>query len=198
MGVVNIGDIIRATCKCEAGAGKEDVQNVYHLMMAGGMAEDSEVHEYIAAALDTAYTNIADEIPDDVSFTSIQTWNVTQDRPMLESAWPVLTVGGAGADQTPYPVAPLVLFPTGAARSQGRKFLPPFSEGGMTNGLLTAGVMTKLAGYAADILSNVVGPDWLAIFGNWSPSKARFADWVGAILTDILATQRRRRRGRGT
>jgi hypothetical protein len=203
MGTCADSDIVRVTAKMSYSTGAGQVQNVYHciLYLPTGPAADSVVHDAIAGALDTAYTYLNTQIRNSLLYDTIETWNVTQDRPMVEADWPVLAAGEASADDPGAPqVAPLVKFTTPAARSQGRKFLPPVIETAINNfGTVTSTLQGFMASYALELLGYIPITDFGTLqFGNYSKTYSRFAPWVNAIVSVIARTQRRRVRGVGT
>lgn len=198
MGSCVTGDILRVTAKLAYNSGVDDIQNVYHLQYVGATETDAVVHAAIATVLNTAYGEIIVRIPSTTTFESIETWNVTQDRPMVEDDWPTLTVGQTASDPLPAQCSCLVLFDTNAPRSQGRKYLPFFTEGLSTAGILSGATLNDVADYIAVLLSEVDGGTWAAIFGNWSPTLERFAAWISGAAQAIVRTQRRRVRGVGS
>jgi hypothetical protein len=194
-GLVNTFDVIRVTCKMTVNSGASDVQNVFYTeCLLSSDQLDEDVHDAIASALDTAYTAMLTRFPGDLDFNTIETWNVTQDRPMVEDVWPVITSGTGAGECEPPQTAPLVLFNTQVARSQGRKFLPPLTEGNVgALGELAAGSKTDLVSWAAAILAGwAIDAYNGGFFGNWNDTLSRFAPWYSAIVNFFLATQRRR------
>jgi len=192
------GDIIRVTAKLAWSSGTNDIQNVYHLQHSGDTADDEDVHAAIANVLDDAYTYFNEYVPSLTSYETIETWNVTQDRPMVEDGWPVLDAGTGAGDQLPSQVAPLVLFNTATARSQGRKFLPSPIETAQAGSVLVAGILSEIADYTVELLDGVDGGTWTLSFGNYNVNLSRFAPWISAVVKTILRTQRRRTFGVGS
>jgi hypothetical protein len=194
-GLVSPFDIIRITCKMTVNGGASDVQNVFHTeCILASELPDEDVHDAIASALDTAYGLMNSHFPGDLDYNTIETWNVSQDRPMIEDVWPVRTSGGGAGETEPPQTAPLVLFNTQVARSQGRKFLPPLTEAHVgALGELASGSKTDLASWAAAILGGwAIDAYNQGYFGNWNAALARFAPWYSAIVNFYVATQRRR------
>jgi hypothetical protein len=201
MGTCHSGDIIRTTAKLTWNAGADEVQNVYHLKLyLDEDMDDTDVHDAIASHLDDCYDDLEPYIAASVTFSTIQTWNVTQDRPMLEAPWPVQTVGGAGQQLYATQFAPLCLFSTQAPRSQGRKYLPPVTEGDVSlGGVLSANLLLAMADFVLPLITDlVIDLGKTAKYGNWNKSLGRFAPWVSAILQAVGRTQRRRVSGIGS
>lgn len=194
---VSSGDVLRVVCKMSWD--EDEIQNVYHVRATSGdNVDDADALSDIATALDTAYDLIDQLITDEVSFDSIEVWNLTQEHYVGITDWPGLTAGTS--DQTPMPpqTAMLALFGTDTPRSQGRKFLPPSTDYHLDNdGTVTADALTAIEQYIVSLLSGVVGTYIEAEFGNWNDALERFAVWVIGEARDLFATQRRRYFGRG-
>jgi hypothetical protein len=194
----NIGDVIRVTAKFSFD--DEAVQNVYHIRLTATSTEtDAAMLSDIADWLDDAYTYVYQAMTTAVTFDSINAYNLTAERFMGETTWPVLTAGTL-TDTTSLPpqVAALVRFPTETLRSQGRKFLPPMGEA-VSDGTdgWTTGTLTALASFASSILLGVLGVDYSAYPGNWNEDLSRWAAWASSLVNAYAATQRRRRKGVG-
>lgn len=194
---VNSGDIIRATAKMTYVG--DDVQNVYHLQYLGVTTLDSSVVNGIAGVLDDAYDYIDLFISDNVGFDTIEVWNITQNRLLDEVNWPTLVSGGGVDSALPTQVSALALFNTAVANSQGRKYLPVFTEAeNLGGGIISSAALAAIALFIAELLGEVVLPDGECYFGNWNPTLARFADWVSGYISDRMQTQRRRTVGHGS
>jgi hypothetical protein len=199
MGVCQDGDIVRVTAKFVY-QDLDEFMCVFHmkLTLTGG-ASDGDVHDAIAVQLDDGWANLVTSMNQGVDFTTIETWNVTQDRPMWADEWPTLTSATGAADMLPTQCAALSLFDTQVARSQGRKFLPGFTEGiNEAGGDLTSTVIAAITSWAAEIMLGISITEGTGEFGNWNKTLSRFADWVYHHVSPILRTQRRRVRGVGT
>ena len=192
------GDVVRVTAKMVVAS--EDVVNVYHWQNAGAATvSDAAVHAALASAIDTAMTYLLTWIPDTETFTTIESFNVSADAPMVEAPWPTLTVGGAILDRMPSQVAALLTFPTGTARSLGKKYLGVFSEGANDAfGQPTAALQAALASYVAEILTTVVvsGEDF--VVGHYRYATFLFIRWLSGIVELVWSTQRRRKKGSGS
>lgn len=194
------GDVVRVTCKMSHYGGADTVQNRYFVkLQMNSPLQDSQCHDAIADHFDTAYGEIAPGVTDGVTFDSIETWNITQDRPMVEDGWPTLTVGLDGGQPCPAQSAPVILFNTAAPRSQGRKFLPFPSEGHQSAaGILDGTYLGYMADFGAALLQAIVLADGYGLTGNWSKKYSRFAPWISAVVKSVLRTQRRRVHGVGS
>jgi hypothetical protein len=197
MGTISNNDVIRIVAKMTLPAGV--VQNVYHYRFSGTSGgEGIDLLTDIAERLDEAYAEIQPALPTTLQFASIEGFNVTRDEPCGEVDWPNLTAGGGSGQSLPPQTSALVLFNTGTARSQGRKYLPPMteteSEGG---GTLTSGVQGAIADFALALLQVLTTGHGYVIPGNYNKALGRFAPWVSAIVQGFLRTQRRRVYGVG-
>jgi hypothetical protein len=196
MSVVD-GDIVRVVAR--QSYGEDDIQNVYHCRYTGPDIGDDDFVDEVADALDTAHDAYNVVVASSIDYDTIWFWNVTQDRPLGEVAWPTLTVGGSGADIMPLQTAPLVLFNTAAPRSQGRKYLCPTTETATNaGGVLASPALTALVNYATYILGTMVVGSGTASWGTYNPTLTRFAEFVSAVVRDLLHTQRRRTPGVGS
>jgi hypothetical protein len=202
MGIVYDGDIIRVTANMSWNAGADQVVNTYHTKanLFSGNYSDASVHTAIADALDTAYTALNTWISSAVTYDSIETWNLTQDRPMGVTAWPTLTTGDATGEMYAAQCAPLLLMYTLAPRSQGRKYLPPTTESFVSlGGTLNAAILAGIAAFGAALLDGwEITPLNAGAWGNWNKVLVRFAEWVAGVVETRLRTQRRRVEGVGT
>jgi hypothetical protein len=196
------GDVIRLTAKMSYDSGTAQVQNVYHLVCNFTASQtDSTVQYVLASMLESAYSYLLPFLRSTLKFDTIQTWNVTQDRPMVEDTWPTLVDGDeTSIDAYAAQAAPLVLFNTAAARSQGRKYLPPVIESAVSDyGTLSGTLLTAIANFASVLLISAsvsVGNNLNT--GNYSKLYNRFAPWLSALIEATIRTQRRRVRGVGS
>lgn len=194
-----VGDVLRAVARMSDGAA--DVINVFHLLLDGSVVpDDAGILGSIADKLDTAYDVIDAILPDNLTFDSIDVYNITKDLFLGSVPWPSLTAGGATGGQVPPQVAPLIRFTTNVLRSQGRKFLPAIAtyQTKDDDGTLSATGLSILGGFASQLLSPITYSQGQALFGNYNAALERFAYWTGAIVNDAFATQRRRYRNRGS
>jgi hypothetical protein len=194
---VNNNDIIRATAKMSING--EAVQNVFHFRYQGDDDEpDQDVHDAINVELDDAYDIIDHVLCDVLDFDSIETFNITQDAPINESAWDTLTSGQSTADPTAYQNSALVLFPTGTARSQGRKYIAGWAKTAMDNDSTWGStVVSLLLTFGLALATGTTTTNGTLKPGNWNETLARFAEWAGATVNEIVKTQRRRSPGVG-
>ncbi len=194
---LNDGDIVRITSKMEwVGS---DIQNVWHVKYAGPVVSDAQAVTDISNSQNAIYSLINGRVNGAIQYTTIAVWNITQDRPMGEVSWPTLTAGAGIGQMSPVQCAPLTLFNTDVARSQGRKYWPPFSEGDIDGGgVLAAGAVSDLLSAIIAILIDAPVGGGVITYGNWNETLQRFAAWVTGVVVDFVKTQRRRYAGSGS
>lgn len=194
-----MSDVMRVIAKMSVDEG--DIINVYHSLVTIGVVgvSDAEIVTGLSNAVDYCYDLIKAFYSEDLDFDTIEVWNVSQDRPMGEVEWPTLTNGTGTGDLAPLQVAPLILFGTDVARSQGRKYLPaPLESVLNTKGTLTSTFQAAMAAFGAALLPTVNVGEWEYGFGNYNYDLADFRKWTTAIVRDVARTQRRRVLGVGS
>lgn len=196
MAVAN-NDILRIVCKLSWG--EDDIQNVYHMKVtATGEIDNDDALTDIAAFMDDAYDDIDSKIVPLIDFDSIEVWNLTDESYVGVADWPTMTIGGGTGTPMPPQAAPLLLFDTDYAGSQGKKFLPPFVAGTVdTDGTLTASAIIDMIAMIATLIAGMTGTYMDGELGNWNDTLARFATWLSGTARDMWATQRRRYFGSG-
>ncbi len=198
---VEPNDVLRITAHQSYGDGG-DALNVYHVRNDGvGDISDSVAISGIAQWIDDAHEELQLVTTDRLNYDFIDIYNVTQAFSLGDTPWPTLVTGGdAGATEAyARQVAALVKFLTNTARSQGRKYIAGLNEAEVTNGGgLLANLQTKLLNYVNELLLPPLLEGQQLIVGNWNPDLLRFVEWTAGIVSDIAATQRRRRTGVGS
>ncbi len=195
---INENDIMRVTAK-QSQHGK-DVQNVYHAKLVGtGDLTDLEVRQAINTKISVAHAELIAEQSVDLLYASIETWNVTQDRPVGESPWVGISAGTGLSGELPPAVAGMVLFNTLVARSQGRKYIGGLVENANEDdGTPDSDAILALLAYAGVMLSfSELGTGEMQ-FGNYRALPLRFATWDSAEASMDWKTQRRRYIGAGS
>ena len=194
----SVNDVIRIVAKMAVGA--DDVQNVFHLLLStvSGSPTNAALLAEIAAVINALYDTIDGVVSDEVSFDTVECYNLTANEYVGETAFTTLTAG-ANADITPPQCAPLVLFGTETLNSQGRKFLPPLGKASAdVDGTLTAAALTPIGNFASFVLSPTGWTAYDGDFGNYRPLTATFIPYTSSFVRDFFATQRRRYAGSGS
>lgn len=196
---VSPGDILKLSADYSFSTG-DRAQNVYHFRanlitpVANSEAQDA-VHAWMNDVLDTVEGDIANGTLVHTHYLDLiewvtDKWEVTAN---IGSFVPAATFAGAG-DLLPQPVSPFAVFNTLRPKSKGRKFLFGYTEGATIGSVLQAGQLANLADYADAVMTHAV----IDVLNYFVPGIPRFAvdlflDFTGAIVTNIVGTQRRRR-----
>lgn len=192
------GDVLRVTWEMQD-AGGNTFQNVYY-WRHGGIAPvaDSVFLAAAAAHIDTAMVNLHPFQMDNVDPTVMKTYNETQADPLDDVDLSPLSGGSGGPDSLPFQVSGLVTFSTGLRKSLGKKYMGPIIRAATTgSGNLSPTLQTALAAYASQILTNLTAGGETFLVGHYRAATAVFVDWIGSIVENIFATQRRRKPGVG-
>jgi hypothetical protein len=194
----NPGNIIKVTARMSID-GTSAIENVFTYKWDALIpADDGLVMTHVAAYLEDMYSLIAPSMSNRVSFTDVEGFNHTQDRPMPATNWPSLTLGGSSIDIMPFANAALTYFRTGLSRLIGRKFW-----GGLTEGSFQAGLVDNvMLGILTNIIGAVLTPNTSLVDGGTLISgllakSGVFHAFTDGTATSNPATQRRRRIGRG-
>lgn len=196
----NPGDILRVAANMNQPT-LGDYVNVFHYRYDGvGTLADTSTGEDMGLLMDEMYGEIDQNMPDGLAFVDVNVFNVTQNRPYGGFVWPTLTTGGNANEELPGQVAAFVRGLSGFSRNWARKFVGPFTEAhNVAGGFIAPGLLTTLHDWAVDWIS----ADPLTITGSYTPV-VRYAtggSWVpitAFVVTNIWATIRRRRAGRGS
>jgi hypothetical protein len=191
------GDVIRVTDKMTAFT--EQCRNVYHVQYSGATFCDSDSLMTGAKAwLEGIHGDVAAIHPSQLSYDSVECFNVTQDVPLGELAMITTTEGEVEGETLPLQAAAVLRFPTETARSQGRKFIPALTEGAQDDGgVLGGGTLAVLATVAGLIMDGFSAGTGTCLPGNYNKALDRFAPWLTALVNVVIGTQRRRQFGRG-
>lgn len=176
-----------------------DFVNVFHYKLTGGVdLDDEDVADDLTAIIDMLYSKFYGMISSDAAFVDINIFNVTQDRPLGSYAWPTMVNGARTGDMLPPQVAAFVRGITGYSRNWARKFFGPIGEtDNLNEGYIAPASMPLLVTAAAEwVVSTAI------VLNTWYPVvyHARTGQWrelVSALVTNVWATIRRRRAGRG-
>lgn len=179
-------------------------QNVFYLLaeLAAPQA-DQTVLNALETWVEAAYTELIGTIVDDVTFNDI-TCDIIE---WVVDGWETsYHVGTEDVDLTPTStddwlpnqVSAFATFNTERPKSKGRKFTFGFSELSMSGSYLSAGTVTAMVDFAAEILTTIT----LAPFNTLTPGIVRtavelFLPFTSAVVTNVCGTQRRRRPGVG-
>lgn len=195
--VIDTNDVVMIRAKQLLGGQK--IMNVYYVRQVGANSVSlSDFHTQACNWLQGAYDIINNLLSDEWETDTIQTYDVTDDVPMYETAWPTPLSGEGVSDSLPYQNAALVTFPTEAKRSLGKKFVAGLHEGISDGaGALTSAMTAALVSFAADILAGHTSGDIDFEVGNYRSLVSQFIPYVSAIVETLISSQRRRKPGVG-
>lgn len=196
---VNGDDVLKVTAKMTWKLDTE-VQNVYYVTLGtGSTVLDDEALDDMAAWMEAIYSILDNSITDDLSFDTIEVYNVTQDHAIGEVGWPTLTVGLSTGESLPPGVAAVATAYTGQKRTRGRKFFGPLTENNQDGGEWSGGTVADLT---------LATLEWITAFTGgtsgegWLPGVIDkigvFLPFVSAVVRGIVGYQRRRKPGVGS
>ncbi|MCK4958244.1 MAG: hypothetical protein KAT00_02570 [Planctomycetes bacterium] len=194
---VDPGDVIRVAVKMLQDS--ESMVNVYHFQHTGAIAQtDGDVHAAMQTYIQNAYDGIEPIISEDVIQDSMDTYNVTQDRPMFSAAWPGTFQGDDTSGPLPLQNAYLLTFTTATKNSLGKKFVPGMTENQSAgSGILVGAAIAELVQFGIDLLAGFTVNAQTFKPGNYRSDTATFILWLAAIVETLSSTQRRRKPGVG-
>lgn len=179
-------------------------QNVFNCVVTGAGApwDESDIVDDMEDWLDDMYANLTSTLSDELDGNSVTVYewdSVDSDWDEVGSqAW-VWNPTNTG-EQLPRGVAGLINLWTSDPDVQGKKYIPGFTEGNITDGLFNAGVLTTLLAFALDWYTPFVGATSGGTFtpGIWSVASSVFKAAVDHYATSTIpAYQRRRKRNVG-
>lgn len=198
-------DILRVSANFELGDGTQ-YQNIWHCIRDGTDVYTDQQHiDAIELKLEAAYADIASMVPTDVTEQLCFVDRVAFDA--VESDWRVVENIGtftpsfspaAGTEGLPFQSSAYIYFKTIRPRTVGKKYLFPFLETFQTDTILSAGAVTDVAAMATEILTAIVlGGDATLTFGVPRTGVNSWYNFLVAVVSDVLGSQRRRKPGVG-
>ena len=198
MAIVNANDIVRVTAQMQSTL-EGDVQNVYWVKQQTAAVDDLVFMTAAALALDTAYDEVDEYMPDTLSFSQVAGYNITQDVPLPTVLWPTLLAGGVDvAHPLPSPLSCLALMRTGQPRSVGRKYIAPFTEDNQQDATWTSAIPSSVLDLLDILLTPWTSGSGTARIGVWSEKLLTWLPIIETAASNIVAYQRRRRKGAGS
>lgn len=198
-------DKLRVTCNFELGDGTQ-YQNVFHWIRDGtDPVSDANHIAGIKAKVETAYADLIDQVPvdvteqlcfvDRVAFNEIDDdWRVVEN---IGTFTPTFAPDG-GSEGLPYQCSAYVYFKTTRPRTVGKKFLFPFVETMQTDTILSAPAITQITAFAVELLVDIVlGGDATLALGVPRTGVESWYNFLVAVINDVMGTQRRRKPGVG-
>jgi len=198
-----VGDILRVVAVLSWLDG-DILQNVFNVKIDSGTGPFAvaDVLDDMVDWLDNMYANFVAQMSDEINGSEcrVYIWD-TVGLDWDEVGIEAFTFNPTGADeQLPRGTALLINAKSVDPDVNGKKYLGAHTEASVTDGLFTAGEITRAAAFAVDWFTDFTGAASAAEFdpGIWSPTQeAFFSMGEVAIVPSIPAYQRRRKNGVG-
>lgn len=200
---IGVGDILRVVAILTWLDG-DIMQNVFNAVISGSGGpydEDDIVDDAIEWCSDM-YDAFLAQISDELDGAEVRVYEYDSgDDDWDEIGSDVWVWNPASADeQLPRGVSLLLNMKTSNADVNGKKYLGGHTEASVTDGLFTAGEVSRGATFGATWATGFVGgtsgADWVP--GVWSPKNTNFFAATGTIIIPTIpAYQRRRKQGVG-
>lgn len=200
--MTNVGDVIRVACR-QKYDGIDDQVNVMHWVIGTLPTPDTDaaLMADIGGIISSFFGTIQAQIVNNVTTTDLTFYNVSDDSPIGQTAWPGTYNGGTGSGEgLPLHDSALLLLPTNVKRTIGRIYLPTMLEASQNDGLWVAAVHTAVDAAAGYLLTTQEGPEFGAMirYAVWKRSASEYVFPTSARLVAQVAVQTRRKRGRGS
>ena len=195
------GDIFQAAQRFTMPDGVE-AYNVYAFELTDGTATDAQILTAVGTKLLAAYTDMQTMISDVVTMQECKVTEVI----WQVSEWIMFRLVGSilnpvtfsnTAEMLPHAVSAPVTFNTTVPRTAGRKFLPGIGENQQDESIMTSGLLSALAAYAAEIVD-------AELAGATANIRYRILTKAGTAIAqsaytvnDVIGSQRRRKPGVG-
>lgn len=202
---VSDGDYLKTTFEVTLDDGTIAQNVYYHRANLLVPLPDSSALAFIEVWIEACYANLSAELVNTITqnLCTVQeiAWNA------VESMWkvsrlvgyftPTITFNNA-TEALPNQSSAFATFLTDRPRSFGRKSLMPFGEDRQAATYLISAALTAMADYADDVITSIP----IAALEYLVPGVPReavevFLDFTGAVVTNVLGSQRRRRPGVG-
>lgn len=202
---VSDGDILKIIFEVALNDGTI-AQNVYYLLaeLAAPQA-DLSVTNAIETWLETAYGELTAELLSSMTqnLCTVQKiiWDAGNELWVVDALvgyfTPTITFNNS-TDGLPNQSSAFASFTTYHPGHYGRKFMPPFGEDQQDGTYLESTALADMADYADDILDGIyLGPLNNLYAGIVRAAAGDFYKFAGAVVTNVLGSQRRRRPGVG-
>jgi hypothetical protein len=178
-----------------------DFVNVYHWRIAlMSTSTDENINDAILERMEDLYSPFLGFMSDSLNFSDINIFNVTQDMPIGSFPWPTISSGTGGSGESlPPQVAYFIRGLSGFSRNWAKKFIGPFLETASAgSGVVQAAVMTAGGTFATNWLASLMATGGARLESVvYHASAGLWRELVEAVSTNIWATFRTRRHGRG-
>jgi hypothetical protein len=194
------GNIIRVAAR-QIMNDVDEVTNVFHFtVQTAGAGGDAGILGEVSEKLAQAWVFIDQELHTSIEPLILDVFNVSQDYPLGSTQWGSDYNGGTnGGSPLPNQDALLVLWYTATKRVQGKTYIGGLHEGTLDAGLFNGGAVTAVATWANVMLDPTPANDDVELLlGVWSVAATEMRPIVSTRVSSNPATQRSRRRGRGS
>ena len=197
MSDIDPGDVVLVKTKFLMGT--EKIMNTHHFRHEGVVGLD--VGDWITGCnsyMQGLYNGLNNLLSDEWSTDTIEHYNLTQDLPLDERAWPTPLTGTQVEQSLPYQNAMLLTFPTQAKRSLGKKYIAGLHEGeSSAAGALKGTMITALETFVVTYLVGFTSAGQGSVPGNYRKLISAFIPYVSGIVETLVSSQRRRKPGVG-
>jgi len=195
---VSVGDFVRITCKMKL-FGTDDVMNVLtYRVDVNATADDDAFMSDVADRLDVHYTGINPDLSDDLTYESIDGFNISKSELMPDVPWPVLIDGDNAAIILPTQVAACVFWPTTTPKVRTSSFMGGYVVSALAaGGVIAAPSLGRLVTFGGAIRQLITANITLTK-GSFNPVALIFTEAGAAQVPNRWRTQRRRRIGVGS
>lgn len=192
------GDIVRLTTLGLVNAA-DAIQNVWHLRVNNiSPISDALLLQACDEWTENVYTNLLDTWSNDTTLAAINVQILRDDQALGEYELTNVLNGTETGESTSPQIAVLGFIRTGVSKLIGKKYFGVFSENGISEGLVTGGVLADVANAMIDATTPFIGTGGVSLTGGvWSPTRALFYVATQIAVSGATVVQRRRRVGRG-
>lgn len=195
---VVVGDIVRITARLLLN-NLADIVNVYHFSVATNTtANDTAFMTEMASALDTLYTGLNPIFTPEITYSSVEGQNITQDVLLPSRPWPILVAGVSASEMLPEMVAPCVFHRTLKPRVRAAKFLPPIAEDNSVDGAIAAAAVALLQAFGDSLTTGLTTANLALVYVAFNRLLSSSTVVTQALVPARFRTQRRRRLGVGS
>lgn len=190
-----VGDVYRVAVRMR-GPDNQDIINVFHCKNTLLVdPDDDDIISDIVTEISNNYQALEIVLSDEQQSVDMSIQNVTQNTVLGTHEWTTAFIGDNSGDSIPPQASLFSYFRTGISRRVGRKFWGIVSETKQDGGLMVAIVASQMATFLAQWLGEFIGASgngylWGVYNDNLVPA---FADYVEAVVSGRIMSQRRRR-----
>jgi len=194
---LNNGDVFRTTLY--GTMSEKQVWNLVFYHKYGGPTVDD--HDYILDQVGDWATDLMQplltHLSSQVVWTGYRVFNITQNEPIGDRTLNTPIQGSVPGDYLPDSNAALIVADTGHKRCKAKKFIPGLAEARVDGNKIGTSLFNALVVAAVKWLASMPIGDYLAVPGVWRRILGTFVQLVSGVVQNLVASQRRRKPGRG-